>query len=53
MRNQYIKFFTISGNRYIYESNSNEILEVSEIVSALIDDFGVLDDKALLVKYGR
>ena len=52
MRCRCIKFSTVSGNHYVYDSNSSEILRVSGVVFALIDDIGVLDSEALLAKYG-
>ncbi len=51
MHSRFIKFSTASGNHYFYDSDSSEILKISKIVYAILDDFGVLDDERVVAKY--
>lgn len=47
----YIKYTTRSGNCYVYDAQTNEIIRVSDAVYTIIDDYHVLDTAELLEKH--
>ena len=47
----YIKYQTKSGKYYLYDCDTGRIIEVDEVIYAIIDDFRVLTCEELLVKY--
>lgn len=48
---RFIKYRTRSGNYYFYDSGTNEIVRVGELVYRLLDDFQVLDKDEMIRKY--
>jgi uncharacterized protein len=50
LRPLFIKFQTISGF-YVLDSGTNEIIRVNSIVYAIIDDFAIIEDEAIVSKY--
>lgn len=47
----FVKYRTQSGNHYVYDPSTNEIVRVGEGVYALLDDYQVLSTEAILEKH--
>lgn len=47
----FLKFWAGSGNCYIYDVPTNEIIQAGGVVCAIIDDFGILDTHELIEKH--
>ncbi len=47
----FVKYTTRSGGRYVYDSDTNEIVHVGEVVYDIIDDYHVLTADEIIEKY--
>ena len=47
----FIKYRTKSNRRYIYDLGTGRILEVDEVIYAIVDDLGILTHEEMLAKY--
>jgi sulfatase maturation enzyme AslB (radical SAM superfamily) len=47
----FVKYRTKSGNYYLFDANTNEIVRIAEIIYKILDDYQVLTTEELLRKY--
>ena len=47
----FLKYTTRSGNRYVYDADTNEIVRIGEVTYNIIDDYRVLSADEIVEKY--
>lgn len=47
----FLKYKTRSGNCYVYDPGTNEIVRVGEVIFEVLNDFHLLDNEEIIVKY--